>query len=237
MPTLVIANKMYSSWSLRPWLLLTELGIPFEEVLIPLDQPDTRARILAHSPTGRVPVLLDEGATVWETTAIMDYVAERWPDRPVWPADRWARAHARAIAAEMHAGFGALRQACPMNLGRRYAARDRGEAVTRDVARIVSLWAEARERFGQGGPFLFGAFGAADAMYAPVVTRLDTYGFDVPTEARRYMDAVLGLRSFRAWREAALAETWVIPHDEVDEPALEDLRRPPRETARRDTPG
>jgi glutathione S-transferase len=224
MPTLVIGNKLYSSWSLRPWLLLRQLGIAFDEVMIPLDQPDTRARILAHSPGGKVPILVDEGFSVWESVAIMEHVADTRSDLPVWPVDPAARAMARSVAAEMHAGFGALRSACPMNLGKRYAARDRGEAVARDVARVTAIWREARERFG-GGPFLFGAFSAADAMYAPVVTRLDTYAIPVDPVSRAYMDTILGLPAFREWLEAALDEPWVIAHDEVDEEPTEILRR------------
>ncbi len=226
MPTLVIANKLYSSWSLRPWLLMRQLGIPFDEVLIPLDQPDTRARILAHSPAGKVPILVeDDGLAVWETIAILERVAEVRPDLAVWPWDGAARAHARSIAAEMHAGFSALRSACPMNLGKRYAARDRGEAVARDVARVTAIWRDARERFGAGGSFLFGAFGAADAMYAPVVTRLDTYAIPVDPVSRAYMDAILGLPAYRDWLEAALDEPWIVPYDEVDEEPVAVLRR------------
>ncbi|MGY2052151.1 glutathione S-transferase family protein [Methylobacterium sp. JK268] len=221
MPTLVIANKRYSSWSLRPWLMLRQAGIAFEEVLIPLDREDTRERILAHSPAGRVPVLIDGGVTVWESLAILDYAAETWPEAGVWPSDRAARALARAISAEMHAGFAALRSALPMNLGRRYAARDRGAAVAADIGRIQAIWRDARARFGQGGPFLFGAFGAADAMFAPVVTRFDTYAVAVDPEIRAYMDAVLGLPAFREWRDAALREPWILK--EVDEPPVETL--------------
>jgi|tagenome__1003787_1003787.scaffolds.fasta_scaffold20139078_1 glutathione S-transferase len=217
MPTLVIANKCYSSWSLRPWLLLRQLGIPFDEVLIPLDQPDTKAAILKHSPAGKVPVLIEGAVTVWESIAIMDHVGETFEDAQVWPRDLNARAMARSVAAEMHAGFGALRSACPMNLGKRYAPRDRGEAVGRDVARITAIWRDARSRFGAGGPFLFGAFSAADAMYAPVVTRFDTYSIPVDPVSRAYMDTILSLAAFREWREAALREPWMTPSDEVDE--------------------
>lgn len=224
MPTLVIANKLYSSWSLRPWLLLRQCGIAFDEIVIPLDQPDTRARILQHSPAGKVPILVDGEITVWESLAIMEYAAERWPEAGVWPADRAARALARAVSAEMHAGFQALRSRCHMNLGKRYAARDRGEGVAADAARIAAIWRDARARFGEGGPFLFGAFSAADAMFAPVVTRLDTYSIPVPPEARAYMDAILALPSFREWREAALRETWIVEKDEVDEEPLENFR-------------
>lgn len=224
MPTLVIANKLYSSWSLRPWLLLRQLGIPFDEIFVQLGQPDTRSRILAHSPAGRVPVLIDGDVTVWESIAIMDYVAESWPDTPAWPSDRAARALARSVSAEMHAGFSALRSACPMNLGKRFAAKDRGEAVARDVARIEESWRDARTRFGQGGPFMFGRFGAADAMYAPVVTRFDTYSIPVASDTRAYMDAVLSLPAFAEWRRAALLEPWTYKEDEVDEEALANFR-------------
>lgn len=222
MPTLVIANKLYSSWSLRPWLLMRQLGIAFDEVLIPLDRPDTRARILEHSPAGKVPVLVEGTTRVWESVAILEHLAE---SHPVWPRDPAARALARSVSAEMHAGFSALRSACPMNLGKRYAHRDRGEAVARDVARVVAIWREARERFGSGGPFLFGAFSGADAMYAPVVTRLDTYSIPVDADTRAYMDAILGLRAFQEWREAALDEPWVVDHDEVAEAPIETYRR------------
>lgn len=225
MPTLVIANKLYSSWSMRPWLLLRELGISFDEILIPLGQPETRSRILEHSPGGKVPILKDGPITVWESVAIPEYVAERWPDAGVWPADAAARALARSLSAEMHAGFQALRSTCPMNLGKRFAAKDRGEAVARDVARIEAAWRDARGRFGAGGPFLFGAFCAADAMFAPVVTRLDTYALPVAADTRAYMDAVLGLASFAAWKSAALAEPWTYKEDEVDEVPLVDLRQ------------
>lgn len=224
MPTLVIANKLYSSWSLRPWLLMRQLAIPFDEVVVPLDQPDTRERLLAHSPAGKVPVLIDGPVTVWDSLAIIEYLAERYGLGRVWPGDGAARALARSISAEMHSGFAALRSACPMNLGKRYACRNRGEAVARDAARVVAIWRDARSRHGATGPFLFGAFTAADAMYAPVVTRLDTYGFEVDAETRAYMDAVLTLPAFQEWREAALAETWSIGGAEADEAPLVDHR-------------
>jgi glutathione S-transferase len=224
MPTLVIANKVYSSWSLRPWLMLQQGGLAFDEVVIPLGQPDTRTKILAHSPAGRVPVLVDGELTVWDSLAILEYAAERWPELGVWPADRTARAVARSISAEMHSGFQALRNACPMNLGKRYATRDRGEAVARDVGRIEESWREARARFGAGGPFLFGRFSGADAMYAPVVTRFETYGVEVAPETRAYMDAILSLPAFAAWREAALREPWFYKEDEVEEEPLASFR-------------
>lgn len=224
MPTLVIANKLYSSWSLRPWLLMRQLGLLFEEILIPLDLPDTAARIREHSPAGKVPILIDGDVRVWESIAIMDYVADHLAPGRVWPEERAARAMARSVAAEMHAGFSALRSACPMNLGKRYAFRDRGPAVARDVERATAIFREARERFGAGGPFLFGAFSAADAMYAPLVTRLDTYAIPVDPVSQAYIDTVLALPAFQEWRAAALLEPWVVAHDEVDEEPIEVLR-------------
>ena len=224
MPTLVIANKLYSSWSLRPWLLLKQFGIPFDEILIPLDLPDTKQKVLKHSPAGKVPILVDGEATVWESIAIMEYAGDAL-GAPVWPQDRAARAMARSVAAEMHAGFSALRSACPMNLGKKYAAKDRGEAVARDVTRFSEIVRQARERFGDGGPFLFGAFSAADAMYAPLVTRLDTYSVDLDATTRAYADAILALPAFREWRAAALQETWIVDADEVDEEPVEDYRK------------
>jgi glutathione S-transferase len=224
MPTLVIANKCYSSWSMRPWLLLKQLGIAFDEITVPLDLPDTKARVLKHSPAGKVPILIDGDVTVWETIAIMEHVGEAY-DAPVWPADRKARAMARSIAAEMHSGFSALRSACPMNLGKKFAQKDRGEAVARDVARFSEIVRQAREHFSAGGPFLFGAFSAADAMYAPLVTRLDTYSIALDATTRAYADAILILPAFQEWRSAAMEEEWIVEADEVDEEAIEDYRK------------
>jgi glutathione S-transferase len=224
MPTLVIANKCYSSWSLRPWLLMKQLGVAFDEITIPLDLPDTKARVLKHSPAGKVPILIDGDVTVWETIAIMEYVGEAY-GVSAWPQDRKARAMARSIAAEMHSGFSALRSACPMNLGRKYAQKDRGEAVARDVARFSDVVHQAHDRFGAGGPFLFGTFSAADAMYAPLVTRLDTYSIALDATTRAYVDAILALPAFQEWRSAALKEEWIVEADEVDEDAIENYRQ------------
>jgi glutathione S-transferase len=224
MPTLVIANKCYSSWSLRPWLLMKQLGVAFDEITIPLDLPDTKEKVLKHSPAGKVPILIDGEVTVWESISIMEHVGEAY-GAPVWPENREARAMARSVAAEMHAGFSALRSACPMNLGKRYALRDRGEAVAQDVARFTAIVREARERFGADGPFLFGTFSAADAMYAPLATRLDTYSIALDAATRTYVDAILSLPAFQEWRSAALKEEWVVPADEVDEDAIENYRK------------
>ncbi|MEO0793139.1 MAG: glutathione S-transferase family protein [Pseudomonadota bacterium] len=226
---LTIGNKCYSSWSLRPWLLMRALDIPFDETVVPLDTPEFaehKAKVRNDlGATGAVPMLRDGDVVIWETMAIIEYLAGRFPDKDVWPSERAARAHARSIANEMHAGFGAIRSACPMNLGKTFATRDRGASVAADVARISDLWRAARNRFGAGhGPFLYGTFTAADAMYAPVVTRLDTYRFDVDTETRNYMDAVLAHGAFVDWKQAGLLETWIVPGDEVDEPAIENFR-------------
>jgi glutathione S-transferase len=228
MPTLVIGNKLYSSWSMRPWVLMKQLGIHFDEVLIPLDQPDTKQKIREHSPAGKVPILIEGDIAVWESIAIMDHVGETYEDAEVWPRDPHARAMARSVAAEMHAGFTGLRSACPMNLGKRFPERDRGPAVARDVARITEIFQEARGRFGSGGPFLFGEFSAADAMYAPVVTRLDTYSIPINPVSRDYTQAILSLPAYREWLTAALEEPWVLAHDEVDEEPIEVFRKDKR---------
>ncbi|MCF3934300.1 glutathione S-transferase family protein [Acuticoccus sp. M5D2P5] len=211
---LVIGNKNYSSWSMRPWLVLDHFGFAFEETLIPLDMPETADAIRAHSPAGRVPVLIDGGLTLWESLAIIEYLAEKAPDRAIWPADPAARAMARCLASEMHAGFMGLRAACPMNIRARRSHRPRGEAETADVARFEALVADALGT--HGGPFLFGDWCAADAMFAPLVSRLSTYGWPIAETTRAYVDAVESEASFHRWREAALAEEWVLPREEVE---------------------
>jgi glutathione S-transferase len=207
---------------------MTELGIPVEEVLIPFgktfDDPAWKQAVSAFTPAGKVPALLDGEVRVWESLAIMDYLADTHPDLPVWPRERAARAMARSVAAEMHAGFNALRAACPMNLAWRHGPRDRGPKVAADVARITEIWRDARGRFGAGGPFLFGAFGAADAMFAPVTARISGYGIAVDPVSAAYIEAVQATRGYRSWRMAAFAEPWIIEEDEVDEPVLEDFR-------------
>lgn len=213
---LVIGNKNYSSWSLRPWMALTVAGIPFRETVIPLDTPETPTLIATHSRAGRVPVLHHGRSTVWESLAIMEYVAELFPERNLWPKPLTARAIARSVSNEMHAGFGALRSACPMNLRRPRKSISLSEAVMKDVRRIEEIWRECRQRFGKGGRYLFGKFSIADAMYAPVVTRFDTYAIDVADDTRAYMETILTCQAFLAWKEAALQESWVVPADEVD---------------------
>ncbi|WP_042689531.1 glutathione S-transferase family protein [Azospirillum sp. B506] len=207
---LVMGNKAYSSWSLRPWLALKQAGLPFAETLIPLRQPDTAARIAEHSPSGRVPCLVHDGLAIWDSLAICEYVAELAPDARLWPADRAARAVARSVAAEMHSGFVSLRTTMSMDLKRDRKGEGMTAATAADIARIEALWADARARFGvpAGGPFLFGAFTVADAMFAPVVTRLETYGVAVSPVSRAYMDAVLALPAMRDWIAAAKDEPW-----------------------------
>ena len=219
---LVIGNKNYSSWSFRPWIAMKVLGIPFEEILIPfgtpLGNPEFRARLKAYTPAGLVPVLIDGDVHVWETLAIMEYLAENFSDRELWPADKKARAEARAISSEMHAGFPALRAECPMNTRRPVRERALSGAARVNVMRVDAIWSGCRARYG--GPFLFGAFSAADAMYAPMVARLNTYSVKVGDAARDYMDAMMALPAWAEWRAGALKETWVVPEDEADWPTV-----------------
>ncbi len=222
---LVIGNKNYSSWSFRPWFALRVAAIPFDETVISLDDPEFKATLLKLSPVGKVPVLVDGDTRVWESTAILEYLADKFPDRALWPADPAARAHARALAAEMHAGFVPLRTECPMNMWRPIKPRALSDAAKANVARIDAMWSDCRARYGAGGPFLFGAFTATDAMYAPVVSRLHTYAAEVGSAARTYMRAIMALPAWSEWRSAALQEQWVLPHDEPDWPHV------PRETA------
>ena len=211
-------------------MLMTALGIAFEETVIPMYFPDSKARMLDVSPTGKMPCLTHGDVKVWESLAICEYLHEQYPDKGVWPVDPIARAHARAVSSEMHAGFQALRNACPMNLGKRFAPRDDlGSDVADNVRRLEGLWSETRVRFGEkassAGPFLYGAFCAADAMFAPVVTRLDTYQVRVSPAARRYMDQVLAHPAFVAWRSQALAEPWTVPHYEAGWTPVEAYRQ------------
>jgi glutathione S-transferase len=213
---LIIGNKNYSSWSLRPWLVMTQAGIPFDETVIKLDAPDTKTKIAKFSPAGKVPILHHGKVTIWETLAILEYLAEIFPDKKLWPAGKGARAMARAISSEMHAGFSALRNACPMNLRRARKPIELSDEVKRDAARIEEIWKTARTAHGKNGKFLFGRFSNADAMFAPVVTRLDTYAVPVSKESRAYMDAVMGTQAFQSWKAAGLKEDWIIASDEVD---------------------
>jgi glutathione S-transferase len=217
---LVIGNKNYSSWSLRPWIAMKVAGIAFAEQVISLDAPDFKERVHAISAAGKVPALADGETQVWESLAILEYLAEKFPQAGLWPAEPNARAHARSIAAEMHAGFLPLRRHYPMNIWRPVRRREPTAEVVENLGRIEAMWTDCRTRFGQGGPFLFGGFGAADAMYAPVVSRLHTYDVDMGPVARAYMEAVLGLPAWAAWCAAAVQEPWVLPQDEVDWPTV-----------------
>ena len=219
-PKLVIGNKNYSSWSFRPWIAMKAAGIAFEEEVVSLDATDFKQRVSKVSATGKVPALADSGVQVWESLAILEYLAEKFPAARLWPTDPAARAQARAIAAEMHAGFGALRSHLPMNMWRPVRKRELTSAVHTNVERIDAMWTDCRQRYGSDGPFLFGAFGAADAMYAPVVARFQTYAVEIAGAARSYMDAVMALPAWSEWRAAALEEPWVLPEDEVDWPTV-----------------
>jgi glutathione S-transferase len=219
---LTIGNKNYSSWSFRPWIAMQVAGIPFDEEVISLDAKDFKPRVTKVSGTGKVPALADGDGhvVIWESLAILEYLAEKFPNARLWPADPAARAHARAIAAEMHAGFVPLRRLLPMNMWRPVQKRELTPDVQPNVRRIEAVWTDCRTRYGAGGAFLFGAFGAADAMYAPVVSRFHTYSVEVNAVARAYMDAVMALPAWGEWRAAALEEPWVLPEDEVDWPTV-----------------
>lgn len=215
---LVIGNKNYSSWSFRPWLAMKVAGIAFQETVISLDARDFRPRLTALSGAGKVPVLIDSDIHVWESLAILEYLAEKFPSAALWPRDPRARPHARAIASEMHAGFLPLRRQLPMNMRRPVKPRALEPDAAANVERIDAIWNECRRRFGTGGPFLYGAFSAADAMYGPVVSRFHTYAVEISTVARAYMGAVMALPAWGEWLEAARSEPWVLPEDEVDWP-------------------
>lgn len=204
--TLVIGDKNLSSWSLRAYLAMAQTGTQFDEVKIRLDQPDTKQRIAEWSPSGRVPVLKDGDMAIWESLAICEYLAERYPEAKLWPQDRMARAVARSVSTEMHAGFMDLRRTCPMQAAERLPTPELTPAVRGDMARIFSSWRTCRERFGAGGPFLFGHFTIADAMYAPIVLRLVTYGIGVEPQERAYMDTVLALPAMQRWLADAKKE-------------------------------
>ena len=210
-PKLVIGNKNYSSWSMRPWLALRANDIAFEEVFIPLYTGEAdKQRILDVTPSGKVPALVDGDITIWDSLAIIEYAAERFPQARLWPEDRAARAHARSISAEMHSGFMALRNECGMNLHRPIGAIALSADARANIARIQEIWIECRERHGKSGPFLFGAFSGADAMFAPVVHRFRTYAIEVAPEVADFMKAMMALPAFQQWTKAGLAETIVI---------------------------
>ncbi|MGJ0395865.1 MAG: glutathione S-transferase family protein [Methylocystis sp.] len=211
---LVIGNKRYSSWSMRPWILMREFHLPFEEVVIPLYREESKSALLAQSPAGKVPILRDGDANVWDSLAIVEYLADLYPDLLIWPQERETRAHARALACEMHSGFTALRGECPMNFGRSPRPASLTEAARADADRIGAAWRDALACYG--GPFLFGQFGAVEAMFAPVVQRFESYMVPVSEEARRYMHAVKSLASWNEWSQSARSEEWRLPQFERD---------------------
>jgi len=212
--TLVIGNKNYSSWSMRPWVLLKQLGIPFEEKKLRFHSDEWDAEIERWSPSRLVPVLWRDKQTVWDSLAIAEAVHEWFPDKGVWPKDPVSRAFARCAAAEMHSGFRDLRSNMPMNIRSSHPGKGMKPEVQANIDRIEKLWAEARGRFGAAGPFLFGAFSAADAMYAPVVMRFKTYAVKLAPESQRYCDAMQAAPGVRAWIDDALKEKEFVAEDE-----------------------
>ncbi len=206
-----LGNKNYSSWSLRPWLVLKHTTVTFDEVVIPLYQSGSRETILKYSPSGRVPALRHGDVTVWESLAICEYLAESFPNFELWPQDQAARALARAVSAEMHAGFHALRQHLPMNIRSSFPGRGVTPEVQADINRIMAIWRDCRTRFGEGnGDFLFGQFTIADAMFAPVVTRFRTYKTDIEREAEAYCDTIMAMPAMQEWIAAARNEPMIV---------------------------
>jgi glutathione S-transferase len=220
--SLLIANKSYSSWSLRPWLLLKQAGIPFEEQTVSFNDPAFKTKVAKVSPSGCVPALTvregEQASTlvIWDSLAIAEYLAERFPDKHLWPADGAARAVARSMVAEMHSGFATLRSALTMNFSARFPGRGWNVKVQRDIDRIVAMWADARTRFGAGagGDFLFGAFSVADAFFAPIAHRFDNYEVTLPAPAAAYVKLIVGLPAMQEWAQAARAENDFVPSNE-----------------------
>jgi len=223
--TLVIGNKNYSSWSMRPWIAMKAAGIAFDEVLIPLYGEGSAEAILKYSPAGKVPILHDGDVAIWDSLSILEYLAEKFPDAGLWPKDTAARALARSVSAEMHSGFQPLRQHCTMNLWLPPKPRPMPQEVYDNMKRIETIWADCRARYGKGGPFLFGErFGNADAMYAPVVARFHNYGLPVGQATLAYMDTVRATPAWKEWEEAGLKETWVLQHNEPDWPFVRGIK-------------
>lgn len=211
---LVIANKNYSSWSMRPWVLARQTGIAFEEIQLKFDGESRVSGIEPYSPTRKVPVLMVDGDPVWDSLAICETLADLFPDKQLWPIAAPARRVARSVCAEMHSGFQALRGAMPMNIRGQHPGKGRTPRSEQDIARVIAIWTSCRSRFGRGGRFLFGRFGVADAFYAPVVMRFITYAVPLPREAQDYADTVRDLAAVREWAEAAHRETEFVPADE-----------------------
>lgn len=212
---LIVGNRNYSSWSLRPWLVLKQAGIPFREHQLYLYTPEGDAELRRLAPSGTVPVLQDGDLTIWESLAICEYLAERHPDKQLWPKDPAARAVARSVANEMHAGFAPLRQHMSMNIRRRFPGKGRTPDVLKNIARIQALWSDCRQRFGKDGPFLFGQFSIADAMYAPVCLRFITYAVELDPVPAAYVKTMTELPAMREWIKAAETEAVVIEKYEI----------------------
>lgn len=210
---LYIGNKNYSSWSFRPWIAMTAKGIEFEEILVPFDDAGGNPKFREFSPTGKVPTLVDGDLTIWESLAILEYLHDKFPEKGFWPNDQKARALARAVANEMHGGFGGIRNECPMNIRREIREIEVSDAVRRDVARIEMLWDDCLK--DSGGPFLFGEFSNADAMFAPVVNRLEKYALSDHPAVKTYTQAMKSHPAWIAWETEALKETWIVPADEA----------------------
>lgn len=211
---LLIGNRNYSTWSMRPWLVLAHFEIPFEDEVLLLSGDGWRETLAARSPTGKVPVLIDGELVVPETIAIIEYLADLYPDKAIWPADLQQRALARAASAEMHSAFMGLRGHAPMNLRANHAGKVSADAVGQDLHRVETLWGQLLAK--SGGPFLFGAFTAADAMFAPLATRIRTYGLPVSDTAAAYVEAIYALPAFQEWLALALKEPWIVDDDEID---------------------
>ena len=209
---LLIGNRKYSSWSLRSWIVLRQAGIKFDEKFVALQQPDTGAKILKYSPSGKVPFLRHGKIEVWESLAICEYLNEAFPKAGLWPKDKAARAHARAVSNEMHAGFAELRRHLGMDVSRQIDVPARIEAVRGEVDRVAAIWSQCRRKFGKGGPFLFGKFSIADGMYAPVATRFTTYGVKLPPVPAAYVKTMMNLPAMQEWIAAAKQEPWSIEY-------------------------
>ena len=215
-PLLIVGNRNYSSWSLRPYMALAMAGIDFEQKLIRFTDPQFGAKVARISKAGLVPILKHNDLVIWDSLAILEYLAETWPTKNLWPKNKSARAYARSISAEMHSGFPNLRSACPMNLRRPIKPVNMNADVRSDIARLEQIFAAARKTFGKGGPFLFGKFSNADAMFTPIITRFETFAIPVSTTTRDYMNAILSTPAFQAWKTSALEETDIFTADEVD---------------------
>ena len=210
---LYIGNKKYSSWSFRPWIGMSEKEVEFEEVLVPFNMADGNSEFKKFSPTGKVPCLVDGDLTVWESLAILEYMADRFPDKGFWPENIETRARARSISHEMHGGFSGLRNECPMNMAREHSTIPVSDQVRADVVRVEQIWDRALQ--SSGGPFLFGEFTIADAMFAPVVNRLEVYCLSNDEAVAEYTSSMKSLKSWQLWEEAGRAEPWIVDEDEA----------------------